>query len=129
MEIAALTAGSAASATTTAGSTTGADDLFANTLAGIRFRTEEDRAKEKALTEAADAPTGAAAAFKEYMSKPLAEKMLDAWLGKHGMTREDFEALPPAEQQKILDQMKQELEAEMKDKLHKSAMAQLGIGF
>ena len=54
--------------------------------------------------------------FLSYMEKTPAQRWQEAWLKQHGVTPEDFEAMSPAEKQKLLDQMRQELKQKMEDK-------------
>src|SRR5690349_9427490 len=48
--------------------------------------------------------------FLNYMKKTPAERMQEAWLHQHGLTREQLDAMSPAERKKILDKMRQDIE-------------------
>lgn len=54
--------------------------------------------------------------FMDYMKTPPAQRMLNAWLSRHGISREEFDAMTPEEKQKIMDEMKREMEAKLKQK-------------
>jgi hypothetical protein len=64
----------------------------------------------------ATASTGdaSAQAFLDYMKKPLAQKLEDAWLAKHNLTRKDLEAMTPEKRQAIEKQMADEIKAQTK---------------
>ena len=47
--------------------------------------------------------------FKAYMKETPAQKMQDAWLARHGLTRAQFEAMDDTQKQKIVDQMQHDL--------------------
>lgn len=59
--------------------------------------------------------------FTEYMKKSPEERMMDDWLRAHGMTKEEFDALGPEEKQKILEEMRQDIEEKMKQKAAEGA--------
>ncbi len=52
--------------------------------------------------------------FQEYMSKSTMDKYIEAWLKKHGLTKEDVEKMSPEDQQKIMTKMKEDIEQEIK---------------
>lgn len=60
--------------------------------------------------------SGAVKAFTDYMNKTPAQQMQDAWLQQHGITQDQFNAMSPADKQKLLDEMKRELQQKMEDK-------------
>lgn len=53
--------------------------------------------------------------FLAYMKKSLAERMQEAWLKQHNMTREQFEALPPEEKKKVAEEMRADIEEKIKE--------------
>ncbi len=53
--------------------------------------------------------------FLAYMKKSLAERMEEAWLKQHNMTREQFEALPPEEKKKVAEEMRADIEEKIKE--------------
>lgn len=62
--------------------------------------------------------------FLKYMQETPQQRMEDAWLHAHGLTREQLAAMSPRERQKILNQMKQDIEWQVKqsaeDKFYKT---------
>ncbi|MBI1363459.1 MAG: hypothetical protein GC134_05700 [Proteobacteria bacterium] len=61
--------------------------------------------------------SSAITAFLEYTHETPEERMVNAWLAAHGISKEEFEAMSPDEQQALLDQMR----AELKDKMEAKA--------
>jgi hypothetical protein len=61
----------------------------------------------------AAAPDGAQE-FLSYMKQTPAQRMQDNWLRQHGITKAQFDAMTPAQQKALIDQMKQEIEDKMK---------------
>jgi hypothetical protein len=61
--------------------------------------------------------------FQNFMTETPAQRMQDAWLRQHGISAADFAAMSPDDKQKLLDQMKQEIEAKLKEKLDRGANA------
>ncbi len=55
--------------------------------------------------------------FTDFMKQTPEQRMQAAWLQRHGITPEEFAAMSPDEQKKILDQMRAEIEEEMKQKV------------
>jgi hypothetical protein len=92
---------------------------FAALLSGgaVSGSANNNVAKAEATSQSASLKKDAREEFLEYMKKTPAERMQEAWLKAHGITKEEFEAMPPEEKQAITDQMKQEIE----DKLQKQA--------
>ena len=52
--------------------------------------------------------------FMAYMQKSPAERMQEAWLKQHGMTKEEFDALPAKEKEAIIQQMRADIEEKIK---------------
>ena len=55
--------------------------------------------------------------FLDYMKKSPAERMVDAWLQAHHLTRKDLEAMPPEERDAILKEMARDIKAEVEQKV------------
>lgn len=64
--------------------------------------------------------------FRDYMSKTPEEKIQEKILAQLGLTPEEFEALPPEQKQKILDQiaqrLKEDIELKTQAKLQQQAL-------
>jgi phage terminase small subunit len=52
--------------------------------------------------------------FTDYMKQTPAERMQYAWLKQHGVTKAQFDSMSGAEKQKLIEEMKHELEEKMK---------------
>lgn len=76
--------------------------------------TGPSEAKSASLAASPSIPMSAADEFLEYMKMTPAERLQDSWLRAHGISKEEFDAMSPEEQQKILAQMKQDIEEKMK---------------
>lgn len=63
----------------------------------------------------APARSEAAQKFIDYMDKTPAERLQEDWLKRHGLTKAEFDALPADEKQALVDQMRIELEAQLKE--------------
>lgn len=76
-------------------------------------------------TASAEADPGQAAidAFRKFMNMTPEERMFELLLKKRGLTKEEFEALPPEEREKILA----EIEDEIRQKIEKKS-ASTGTG-
>lgn len=53
--------------------------------------------------------------FLAFMKKTPEEKMMYLWLQSHGISEEEFEALAPAEKQKLIEQMKAEIREQIEN--------------
>lgn len=60
--------------------------------------------------------------FLEYANMSPGEKMLYAWLKQKGLSKEEFDALPPEKKQKLIDEMKREIETKVKQKAEAEMM-------
>jgi predicted flavoprotein YhiN len=106
----------------TAGATTSTDSLFADMLAETSTRKLE-HAEADDMT-----PTSSAAQeYQEYMKKPWTERFVENWLKQHGITKEEFEKMSPEEQKNLMDQMKQDMETEMKRRMQETDKTLLGL--
>ena len=59
-------------------------------------------------------PKTAAEQFMEYMSKTPQQHWQEAWLKQHGLTEEQFAALPPEKRQALTDQMARDMKDQMR---------------
>lgn len=71
-------------------------------------------AEAQDLSGAVSAGRSTASEFLSYMKKTPAEKVQEAWLARHGISKEEFAAMSPEEKEKLLAQMKHEIEEQMK---------------
>lgn len=101
-----------------AGKQESADDSFADILASANKGPKPldaidlDKAKKAKDKAALDE-------FTAYMKKSVAERMEEAWLKAHGMTKEQFEALPPEEKKAMIEEMRKDIEEKMKQEAEK----------
>ncbi len=72
------------------------------------------------ITAAPKAQDSAMQEFKDYMSQTTAERMMYSWLAEHGITKQQFDAMSDPEKQKLLAQMKQEIEQKIKQNVEKA---------
>lgn len=54
--------------------------------------------------------------WANFFKESPAQQMQDLWLMKHGLTEKQFNALPADQKEKLLEQMKQETEQQIKEK-------------
>lgn len=59
--------------------------------------------------------TTAESQFMDYMKKTPQERLEEDWLKRHGLTKEKLAQMSPAERQAVMDQMKKEIEEQMKN--------------
>ena len=52
--------------------------------------------------------------FMEYMKMTPAERWQEAWLRAHGLTKEQFDALPADKKAALIEEMKQEMQEQMR---------------
>lgn len=57
--------------------------------------------------------------FLDYMKKTPAERMQDAWLKAHGLTKEKLEKMSPQEQKAVMKQMQDDIERSLKEDAQK----------
>jgi hypothetical protein len=55
----------------------------------------------------------AADTFLDYMKKSAAERMTDAWLAAHGLTRADLAAMSPEKRDAVMKQMAEDIRKQM----------------
>lgn len=61
--------------------------------------------------------TDAATKFMNYMKETPAQRFQDSWLAQHGLSQAQFDAMSAAEKEKIIAQMKQEIEQKAKEQM------------
>jgi acyl-CoA reductase-like NAD-dependent aldehyde dehydrogenase len=59
--------------------------------------------------------------FLDYMKKSAAERMADAWLAAHGLTRADLNAMDPEKRDALLKKMAQDIKAELEQAAEKKS--------
>ena len=107
-----------------------ASDLFADALLDPTKKKDRD-----SLVQTADEAKAAAKAkndkaiedFNSYMSKSTMEKYTDAWLEQHGISKEEYEKMPPEKKAAIAKQMQEDIEREMKQTMEKNRQPTLNI--
>ena len=67
--------------------------------------------------------TDAEKAFLDYMKKPIAERMEEAWLKAHNLTEADLEAMSPAQRDAIEKEMQADIKAKMQEQAQQKAQA------
>jgi len=55
-------------------------------------------------------------AFMKYMNETPAERMEDAWLASHGLTRDDLKKMTPEKREAIMKEMAKEIKDELERK-------------
>jgi hypothetical protein len=65
--------------------------------------------------------------FNDYMNKPTMEKYTEAWLEKHGISKEEFDKMSPEKKEALTRQMKEDIEREMKQAMEKKNVPALNI--
>jgi hypothetical protein len=61
--------------------------------------------------------------FEAYIKESPAARMEDDWLRAHGITKEQFDHMSADQKQKITDEMKQDIERKLKEKMQDAATA------
>ena len=80
---------------------------FAKTRVLLQASVPEAAAVQSTHTQNSNATTQGSAteAFKDYMSKPVAQRIREQYLEELGLTEEDVKAMPPEQQQAITDKI------------------------
>lgn len=55
--------------------------------------------------------------LEKYLNMSQAERYQEAWLKRHGLTKEQFDALPADEKAKMMADMQQDMHAEIQKKM------------
>ncbi len=61
-------------------------------------------------------------AFMTYSKKSFAEKFQENWLTRRGMTKDQYDALPPEEKKAIDKQIKEDMEKAIKEEVRKNTL-------
>jgi predicted flavoprotein YhiN len=69
------------------------------------------------FAEAFAAAKSPAKQLEEYLAMSDGERYQQAWLKKHGLTKEQFDALPAEAKQRLAEQMQQDMQQEMQAKM------------
>jgi hypothetical protein len=56
--------------------------------------------------------------FLDYMKKTPEQRFEEAWLAAHGLTKEQFDALPPDQREALTKQMAEDLKASLTQSKH-----------
>ena len=80
-------------------------------LPGSIFPSASDSSGPTSGTAAGDP----VAAFNSFMNETPAQRMQDSWLQQNGITRQQFDAMSETDKQKLLNQMKRDIEERMKE--------------
>jgi hypothetical protein len=73
-------------------------------------------------------PNSAEQQFLNYMKEPPTQRMVDAWLKSHGLTRQELEAMPPDKRAAIEKEMANDLRQQIeKEAANKAASQPKGI--
>jgi hypothetical protein len=83
----------------------------AGAAAGLPAQSAPAQSSNQATGSTGDS---AAQTFLNYMKETPAQKLEDAWLASHHLTRKDLEAMSPAKRQAIEKQMAEEIKAQTK---------------
>jgi hypothetical protein len=86
---------------------------FADAMTQTDSLTSDSSSALDAITKKIKADTQE---FLDYMKKTPAQRMQETWFKQHGITKEQFDAMSPADQQKVLAQMKQDIEEKIKER-------------
>lgn len=93
-------------------------DLFQNAL-GADNSSQPQVADT--VASIAESKYDAVQEFRDYMKMTPGERMQYAWLKQHGISKEEFDSMPADEKQKLMEQMKREIEEKIKaDAIKKS---------
>jgi hypothetical protein len=58
--------------------------------------------------------------LKDYLAMSDAERFQMAWLKNRGMSKEEFDALPPEEKQKLMEEMQEDMRKQQEEKARAS---------
>lgn len=86
-------------------------DLFQNAL-GVDNSSQSPAADT--VASIAESKYDAVQEFRDYMKMTPGERMQYAWLKQHGISKEEFDSMPADEKQKLMEQMKREIEEKIK---------------
>jgi hypothetical protein len=83
-------------------------------MAGAAVTTTSTSATPPTASQAAAPADNSAQQFLSYMQETPAQRTQSAWLSQHGITQQQFDAMSPADKQKIIDKMQQEINEQIK---------------
>lgn len=86
-------------------------DLFQNSLSADN--SSQPPAADT-VASIAESKYDAVQEFRDYMKMTPGERMQYAWLKQHGISKEEFDSMPADEKQKLMEQMKREIEEKIK---------------
>lgn len=92
-------------------------------LPGANFALPEplDAKDKSSVDQSSKKKYDAVQEFQDYMKMTPGERMQYAWLKQHNISKADFDALSEDEKQKLMEQMKREIEEKIKaDAIKKS---------
>jgi hypothetical protein len=87
--------------------------LFQNIL-NAENPSSSNKTSSDALASISKSKYDAVKEFQDYMKMTPGERMQYAWLKQHGISKEEFDAMPADEKQKLMEQMKREIEEKIK---------------
>lgn len=83
-----------------------------STQSGAATSTNSSRTQQMA-----DEGSAAAQTFLNYMKETPAQRMEDAWLAAHGLTRKELDAMTPAQRLAVEKKMEQDIKNEIMKKM------------
>lgn len=95
---------------------------YAAQTATKRQNMQGDSALSALTGGASDAASGtdAETTFMNYMKETPAQRFQDSWLAQHGISKADFDAMSDTQKQKIIAEMKQDIEQKAKEQMGSS---------
>ncbi|HTZ77396.1 MAG TPA: hypothetical protein VMC10_05800 [Stellaceae bacterium] len=79
-----------------------------------------------ATGQSTDVAGSAAQSFLKYMNETPAQKLEDAWLKEHNLTRAQLDAMPPAQREAIEKEMAADIQQKLKQQALDNANKQTG---
>lgn len=91
------------------------DEAFARMRIAMSSRTDEAQSSEVSIdgSRSENKQKDVVAEFMAYMAKSPAEKVQDSMLKEMGLTKEEFDALPPEEQNRIAEEIARRMQERM----------------
>lgn len=87
---------------------------------GMKQQTRQNLPGSSGLVDAS-MPVSGKKQFMDYMRQTPAERMQYTWLAQRGISKEQFDAMSPEEKQKLLNQMRQEIEQKVQRSVENKA--------
>jgi hypothetical protein len=92
--------------------------------ANLLIKKTSDTAASSSSSQTGDTDTDSSSTestavkdFLDYMKKPPAQRMTDAWLKAHNLTEDDLKKMPTAQRDAIEKQMASDIKADMQKKM------------